>query len=218
MAAWFWPSYLKCHQRGEWLLLITWISVKQSLKGRGIGLKCINKVFHAIVKMMWKAQRFSNETSSNWGNVISPIQSLPTLSLQSCVLPLRLEPACHTPAYRRVVCRCQLASCPPWRHQAGFFCSWRLTKALARAPLGAAPCREQHPAAPWLLLLLPFSEPNRELQGVWAGEAMESQALKSTENKSNFLPWIMVERPFQVLHQWGGRKQTALSGAVAANT
>lgn len=44
-AAWFWPSYLKEQQRGEWLLLITWIGVKQSLKWRGMPLKCIIKCF-----------------------------------------------------------------------------------------------------------------------------------------------------------------------------
>lgn len=159
---------------------------------------------------MWKAQRFLYEISSNWGNAVSSIQSLRVLLLQTCVSPLLSEPACPLPAYGRVVCSYQLASCSCWRYQAGFFCSLRLTKVLARAPSGPAPV---------LLPLSPFSVPNGKLQGLWAGDAMESQALTSTENKNNFLPWTTGETfPGLFCTSGVGQKQAALSGADAADT
>lgn len=148
--------------------------------------------------------------------MISSIQSLtaelgPAPALGACL---------SRPCLQEGVCRHQLASCPPRRHQVGFFCSSRLTKALARALQVLCQWREQHPAAHMALPLLPFTVPNGELQGVWAGEAVESQALKTTENKNNFLPWTTVERPFQVCSAPVGwvRSKTALSGAVAADT
>lgn len=94
--------------------------------------------------------------------------------------------------------------------RAGFFCSSRLTKALARALSGPAPV---------LLPLSPFSVPNGKLQGLWAGDAMESQALTSTENKNNFLPWTTGETfPGLFCTSGVGQKQAALSGADAADT
>lgn len=163
-------------------------------------------MFYAIVKIIWKAQRFLNEISSNWGNVISSIQSLPTPSLQSCVLPLLLEPVCHIPAYRRVVCRYQLASCSPWRHQVGFFCNSRLTKALARAPSGAAPVKGTASSCPHGSCCCCLSACSMESSKVWGQERLwNHKLLKLLKTKiiSSHVPqWRDLSRSF--LLQWGG--------------
>lgn len=85
--------------------------------------------------MMWKAQGFLNEISSNWGNVISSV-------LQLCPGPAPLTPCpqeggLHEPT----------RPLPTLETPDRIFLQFKAHQSLGQSSSGAPQCRAQHPAA-----------------------------------------------------------------------
>lgn len=154
--------------------------------------------------MMWKAQGFSNEISSNWGNVISSIQALPALSLQLCPGPAP-GACCSHPAHRRVVCTWPLRTL----ETAGrIFSSSRLTKALAGA-LQVLPSAGHSTSCPRGSCPMESSKVGGQ-DSLWNHKLLK--VLKTKIISSHDPQWRGLSAPVG----WVGTK--CINGAVAAGT